>query len=131
MTQEDKELLLQDLCARLPYDVKCEVKGEKKIYTLNRIEIDYKQGHLFDFIEQKNGFNMQVYTSEVKPYLFPMSSMTEEQEKEFGSLIEVDIYGIGYDTVESIDWLNKNHFDFRDLIPKGLAKDATGLNIYY
>lgn len=125
MTQEEKDLLLQDLCSRLPYGVKCNV-GEETPCTLCRIEIDNKNGHLFDFIEKKNGLDMQVYLSEVKPYLFPLSSMTEEQEKEWRYTLSSD----GNITYETVGWLNKNNFDYNWLIPKGLAIDATGLNIY-
>ena len=67
-----------------------------------------------------------IYSNEYKPYLFPLSSMTEEQKKEWLYTLSSD-YNITYDTV---DWLNKNHFDYRGLIEKGLAIDATGLNIY-
>ena len=145
MTQEQKDLLLKDLCARLPYGVKCEIKGYKEVYTLNRIEIDYENGHLFDFKEQKNGFNMQVYSSEVKPYLFPMSSMTKKQESEYDDLdfnplydamehkyngIEEYMQLISKSKIDPIQWCYKNHFDCRGLIEKGLAIDATNLNIY-
>lgn len=125
--------MLKDLCARLPYVVKCNV-GDNKPYTLSRIEIDGKNGHLIDFIETKDGLDMQVYLSEVKPYLFPLSRMTNEQKKEYNSLCETILDDFGYpasfDTVDSIDWLNTNHFDYRGFILMGLAIDATGLNIY-
>ena len=62
----------------------------------------------------------------IKPYLFPMSSITEEQKKKWFYTLSSD-YHITYDTV---DWCNKNHFDYRGLIEKSLALDATGLNIY-
>lgn len=131
MTQEYKELLLKDLCARLPYGVKCDV-GNDKPYTLNRIEIDYKNGHLLDFIETKDELDMQVYLSEVKPYLFPLSSITEEQKKEYGNILIMNINTACSQLSDTFveDWLNKNHFDYRSLIEKGLAIDATGLNIY-
>jgi hypothetical protein len=123
----NKEVLLSELCSRLPYEVKCDI-GDNKPYTLNSIEVDYTGGHLIRFKEMINGFIMEVYLSEVKPYLFPMSSMTEEQSKEFYETF----HGSGnYDwTIETFDWLNKNHFDYRDLIGKGLAHSAVGLNIY-
>lgn len=130
MTQEEKNLLLEDLCNRLSYGVKCNV-GEETPYTLSGIEIDDVNGHLFDFVEKKNGLNMQVYLSEVKPYLFPLSSMTEEQRKEFDTTLkylpaeEIDVW-----TLDTYDWCNKNHFDYRGLIKKGLAIDATTMNIY-
>lgn len=127
MEQKDKELLLKDICARLPYGVKCNV-GEKIPYTLCRIEIDNVNGHLLDFIETKDGLDMQVYLSEVKPYLFPISSMSEKQNHEF--LSTCNGYCDYYWTEETFDWLNKNHFDYRGLIEKGLAIDATELNIY-
>lgn len=130
MTQEDKELLLKDVCGRLPYGVKCAIQGEKKVYTLSRVECDYKNGHLFDFVEQKNGFNMQVYTSEVKPYLFPLDSMTDEQKEEWKSLVIREAFSESDGTLTVQDFYNKNHIDYRGLIPKGLAIDATGLNIY-
>ena len=151
MKQEDKELLLKDLCARLPYGVKCNI-GEKNPYTLSSVSNDY-DGILIRFKEQKNGFNMEVYLSEVKPYLFHLSSMTEEQTKEVHSLIYQGVSESVDETKEwlktrkenelrpitltyllnfklVIDWLNENHFDYRGLIKKGLAIDATGLNIY-
>ena len=81
--------------------------------------------------------------TEIKPYLFPLSSMTEDQRKyitdrwgineEFDFEIKPDwgeyFVELG-DIVDFIDWLNENHFDYRGLIEKGLAIDATGLNIY-
>ena len=66
----------------------------------------------------------------VKPYLFPLSSMTEEQKKEYNYITERWMYDSSYSISDSIDWLNKNHFDYRGLIEKGLAIDADGLNIY-
>ena len=78
-----------------------------------------------------------IYIEYFKPYLFPLSSMTTEQRYELHDLIHnlnvLAIKGeIGDWIVSSseIDWYNKNHFDYRGLIPKGLAIDATGLNIY-
>lgn len=130
MTQEDKDLLLCDLCARLPYGVKVQIKNE--IVVLDSICDD--DGYHFNFIgEDREGVNIE----QVRPYLVPLSSMTEEQGKEleevdpeFYSLIcgNGDIH-VSMD-VRGYDWLNKNHFDYRGLIPKGLALDATGLGIY-
>lgn len=130
MTQEDKDLLLCDLCARLPYGVKVQIKNE--IVVLDSICDD--DGYHFNFIgEDREGVNIE----QVRPYLVPLSSMTEEQGKEleevdpeFYSLIcgNGDIH-VSMD-VRGYDWLNKNQFDYRGLIPKGLAIDATGLDIY-
>ena len=131
MTQEQKELLLKDLCARLPYGVKCNV-GDNKPYTLSRIEIDDNNGHLLDFIEMKNGLDMQVYLSEVKPYLFPMSSMTDEQTEELIKLINTG-QNDNNEFMRSlcrIEFYHKHHIDYRGLIPMGIAIDATNLNIY-
>lgn len=118
MTQEQKDLLLKDLCARLPYGT--------IVYAQNAVDwydSEICTQVISDVINED-------YI--VKPYLFPLSSMTEEQKKEYAHLLtytsNIDIIQI---TGESIyDWLNKNMFDWRGLIPKGLAKDATGLNIY-
>lgn len=118
MTQENKELLLKDLSTRLPYDVKCDI-NDNKPYTLSSISNDY-DGTLIRFKEQKNGLNMEVYLSEVKPYLFPLSSMSEEQKKE---LTYVIINDLGTEMLV-IDWYNKNHFDYRGLIERGLALEA-------
>lgn len=127
MKQEDKELLLKDICSRLPYGVKCQIQEDEYIYigTLCRIEVDNKNGHLLDFAESISCLDCQVYLSEIKPYLFPMSSMTEEQKED---MIKSSC-GIGsYKNV--FDWFNKNHYDYRGLIPMGLATDCTNLNIY-
>ena len=125
MTQEEKDLLLKDLCARLPYGVKLHCSSNVMIcigpYTLNAIVLD----RIF------NDNTKYVPFDEFKPYLFPLSSMTEEQYKEYTDM--------GYSVTErwwsmanyhQIEWLNENHFDYRGLIPMGLAIDATGLNIY-
>ena len=138
MKQEDKELLLKDLCARLPYGIKCNI-GEEASYTLCRIEVDDMNGHLLDFIETKNGLDVQVYLSECMPYLFPLSSMTEEQKKEYHSIIyrSIELHYNEYCDVIDIDFFDvlqefylKNHFDYRGLIEKGLAIDCSNLNIY-
>lgn len=138
MTQENKELLLKDLCARLPYNVICQVefkengKYNSKVMLLSGIFTDKA------YFTTKGG---SIYSNEYKPYLFPLSSMTDEQKKEYYNLCfeeerEEREYGewitkvYYHNTIESIDWLNKNHFDYRGLITMGLAIDATGLNIY-
>ena len=128
MTQEDKKLLLKDLCARLPYGVKC-------IVTKSRIEEGQKgdMGKLVCIcLEGVNCISDIPFFSEFgnfKPYLFPLSSMTEEQEKEYNNL---NCYELGCfpHTEEALDYLIKNHFDYRGLIEMGLAINATGLNIY-
>ena len=119
----DKELLLKDLCARLPYGVKVEsvfINTDTKKRKSCGIEV-------FDatcILMIRDGFG------EFKPYLFPLSSMTEKQKKEYQYITERWMYDSSYSISDSTDWLNKNHFDYRSLIEKGLAIDATGLNIY-
>ena len=123
MTQEDKQLLLKDLCARLPYGVKVEsvfINTDTKKRKSCGIEV-------FDatcILMIRDGFG------EFKPYLFPLSSMTEKQKKEYQYITERWMYDSSYSISDSTDWLNKNHFDYRNLIDKNLAIDATGLNIY-
>jgi hypothetical protein len=138
------ELLLKDLSARLPYGVFCDM-GLDYPLPLQSLFVDKLDGILLDFYE--DGKDYQVYLGEVKPYLFPLSSMTEEQKKECfkGTPLEIDKYGtiavkddfFGNSQytdleiyLEVIDWLNKNHFDYRGLISAGLAIDATDKNIY-
>lgn len=125
MEQKDKELLLKDLCARLPYGVKCKVSynsGAIKDADATLYSIDKDGFLMFDEI----GGDHREFLC--KPYLFPLSSMTEEQNHEF--LSTCNGYCDYYWTEETFDWFNKNHFDYRNLIDKGLANDATGLNIY-
>lgn len=136
MTQEQKDLLLKDLCGRLPHGVKCQVQEDEFTYigTLCRLEVDSKNGNLLDFAESMSGLDCQVYLSEVKPYLFPLSSMSEEQKVIYGDLCYAIIHSLAWDMQaalnELVDWLNENHFDYNNLIPMGLALDSTGLSIY-
>ena len=123
----DKELLLKDICARLPYGVKIQVPYEdgsgyfdETVWEVNN------DGHL-----HVNGWGIEY--EYVKPYLFPLSSMTEEHKmflKQQNWCIAISTSGTVETTIEGFDWLNKNHLDYRCLIEKGLAIDATGLNIY-
>lgn len=120
MTQEQKDLLLKDLCARLPYGVKISVNDKAEIL----------QGiNTLDNVVEYGSF-LSCGIEEVKPYLFPVSSMTDEQKNEFHKHCFSDMFGILFYTEETYDWLNANHFDYRRLIDKGLGIDATGLNIY-
>ena len=126
MTQENKELLLKDLCARLPHGVKCKILETNEVKILGSVQYD-GENTLFDFWEddQKIQYGHQLYLSEFKPYLFPLSSMTDEQKED---MIKSSC-GIGSDK-NVFDWYNKNHFDYRGLIEKSLALDATNLRIY-
>ena len=131
MTQEDKELLLKDLCARLSYGVKIQVNDN--IETVEGINI------LDSIIEF--GTYMVCDIEEVKPYLFPMSSMTEEQKQEYTYIVnyispdDTENWAEGeFVYVNQIEQLlhfyHTNHLDYRGLIAKDLALDATGKNIY-
>ena len=119
MTQEDKELLLKDLCERLPYGVKISVNNN--IESLQGINV------LDNVVEYGSFLSSNI--EEVKPYLFPLSSMTEEQEEEYNDL---NSYELGWfpHTEKALDYLIKNNFDYRGLIEKSLALDATVLDIY-
>jgi hypothetical protein len=125
MEKEDKELLLKDLCARLPYGVKVheDIQGNFTLIGLMNDRVltscEVENHH--------NNFPIEI----IKPYLFPLSSMTEEQKKEYHELIG-GMFGtsalINFEVLE--DFFHKNHLDYRGLIEKSLALDATGLNIY-
>lgn len=126
MTQEQKELLLKNLCARLPYGVVVNVKG-----------FDYDYNSKLTQIYNGVGCSIQVTTNmpydieQVKPYLFPLSSMTVGQGQEFAATLKyLPAEEIDFWTLNTFDWCNKNHFDYRNLIGKGLAIDATRKNIY-
>jgi len=137
MTQEEKDLLLKDLCGRLPYGVMYETKYGPRI--INDLFI-YSNGPVYT--DHNVGDYNEVYGIElghIKPYLRPMSSMTEEEEKElsiilnyefyvdddFALVAEDDRHRIRLELCDGyIDWLNAHHFDFRNLIEKGLALEA-------
>lgn len=128
MTNEQKELLLKDLCARLPYGVKIAMPGlwdnEITIEPLN--EIFKGDDNLFRV--NGNGHCIEY----IKPYLFPISSMTAEQRREYTHIVNMygNIAATQMNGITIQDWFNKNHFDYRGLIDKGLAIDATNKNIY-
>lgn len=153
MKQDDKELMLKDLCCRLPYGVKAYVKNWSKlegrwiegVYTIKSI---YPAVDSI-FVSSNIGSVEVILESdsyEIQPYLFPLSSMTDEQRKELEELglgfyvtcQDIDDDGYMWDEkvfqiipcTETDDWMNAHHFDYRGLIEKSLALDATGLNIY-
>lgn len=98
MTHEERQLLLKDICARLPYGVKCrQFKLDSQVCTLSS-DLLYK-------------------VENIEPYLRPMSSMTEEEEKEYHNIFRISMW-------DSVDWLLAHHFDYRGLIEKGLALEA-------
>ena len=138
MEKKDKDLLLKDLCARLPYGVK--VACNKNVYTVNGLDLIVTDEGDWEYAVTAKGI-APIEIDFIKPYLFPLSSMTEEQKNDcpIGETnLNIIKSNIGYGIIEIpwqllylfVEWCNKNHFDYRGLIPKGLALDATGLNIY-
>lgn len=130
MTQEEKELLLQDLSARLPYGVQVEIEGYN-IGILKSID--------GGTISTDRGINYPLRY--VKPYLRPLSGMTEEERDELSDYlcerVMSDKIGITFPPdptqgkgvtfrwmQDCLDWLNERHFDYRNLIPMGLALEA-------
>lgn len=145
MNEKEKDLLIKDLCARIHYNVvgKCEIDASydtpfDTIYQTHKFDAvvyGLKADSLFVYPLIENKDEQEFANEEVangidildfKPYLFPLSSMTEEQQANLTKFVANGIHG------ENIlyDWYNKNHFDYRGLITMGLALDATGLNIY-
>lgn len=154
MTQEDKELLLRDLCARLPYGVVIQEKCLEHNETFFPYAEDNKVVNIDaneDLVITNGG--SRYYIEDIKPYLFPLL-MTEEQKEELNRVTNGKFISYGtyidnckprnwsewgtteYNWIRHHDvdllhtWLNKNHFDYRGLIEKGLAIDATGQNVY-
>ena len=128
MTQEDKELLIKDLCARLPYSKEIVVKiGNYSDYTLIAYNVR-KDEFIVELIKNEIPHYIGVIAKIIKPYLRPMSSMTEEEENEYILLSNHCIAtSVGFAHIEAqilIDWLNANHFDYHGLIEKGLALEA-------
>lgn len=149
MTQEDKELLLKDLCARLNTNLVCSIYRTDDQGVGYRNEILYGYCNIEGWDEFYFGEDCGIsinYVSKIKPYLFPLSSMTREQlfevqeilgkneieiEDGFLSIIDSSRNTISYlEILALLNWFYKNHFDINGLIPMGLAINATGLNIY-
>lgn len=128
MTQEEKDLLLKDLCSRLPYGVKAKYYGSaEECECCDTIE------GIYPMDDEIVIGQYELSIDEIKPYLFPLESMTEEATREFSATLEwikAKGHSASVMTYDSFDCLNKHHIDYRGLIPMGLAIDATGLNIY-
>ena len=118
MTEEERQLLFKDLCARLPYGVKVKNKiGQIQTLSLGNADL----ARLFYEDSSIIIKNLSL------PLLRPMSSMTEEEDEEYSKTLYVTDYGnfvTSEPTIRTFDWLNAHHFDYRDLISKGLALEA-------
>ena len=153
MTQEDKELLLKDLCTRLNTKLVCSIYRTDDEGTGYRDEIlhGYCKGDIwYEFYFREDCSIGIDNVSKIKPYLLPLSSMVEEIIEEFNNLFNGSFQDFNQGVISAsrvwdknepvfvgelecsklIDWFNAHHIDYRGLIPKGLAIDATGLNIY-
>ena len=136
MNREEKYLVIDDISGRIPHGVVFNTDWGNK--TLKGIQYDNVNTLLYFGVCNSTNKVIETYVSEVKPYLFPISSMSDKQKKELDdTLIRLNLKALS-DEMSSeviatyeIDFYNKNHIDYRGLIPKGLAMDATGLNIYF
>ena len=127
MTKENKELIFKELCARLPYNVKCKIW--LKYGTTEEGLLDLQHNYC-NVLQDAFYYNK---IKDIKPYLFPLSSMTDEEKEEYCQLQQRVIYNskgvINEDVTKYINWCYKKHLDINNLIPMELAIDATGLNI--
>ena len=123
MTNEEKQLLLKDICARIPYGLFCQTEdGKGKLISVEcstgedlvYVDLGYPEAKECDLNEGDS----------IKPYLRPMPSVTEEEYKDLVSLVSQDLDLNEVNASIEIDWLLKHHFDFRGLIPMGLAIEA-------
>ena len=142
MTQQEKQILLKDLCGRVPYVtfVYVEWHETEELEICEGCEDEEEEPNIHTLIscnyygECDLDDNLCKTIYDIKPYLRPMSSMTKEERREYDKLIAKCIYdpdAYFFDNHNSLyDWLNAHHFDVRGLIGKGLAIDCTGLNIY-
>ena len=119
MTKKNKQLLLVDLCARLPYKVVCR-KDAKTV-----------DGESFYLDEYPSAIELTKYLNcdieiNIKPYLRPMNSMTEEEVEKYYNIVDDPNAVENFERLNLtlLDWLNKHHFDYRGLIEKGLAIEA-------
>ena len=128
MTQEEKDLLIKDLCARLPYHTRVKVWLKDGTTEEGALDLEHNYG---DVLRDAFYYDKIV---KIKPFLFPLSSMTEEEKEEYCQLQQKVIYNskgvINEDVTKYINWCYKKHLDINNLIPMELAIDATGLNIY-
>ena len=121
MTQEEKQLLLRDLCARLPYGVICHTEeGDGHLCSINQTIFGTEYGLNINPLKRDYFNDSETDEQAIKPYLRPMSSMTEEEKGEYFNSYDWEYFEEG----TPFDWLNAHHFDYRGLIEKGLALEA-------
>lgn len=150
MTREQKDLLLKDLCSRLPYKVIVDYSYNVfDVYNGNHVFHDSKCNLTCSLLDVFISTRQNEKTEYIKPYLFPLSSMTDDQfcdfycrfvenktdykdfkKHYFDGCLWNEVLTTIDDCGDIIDWFNKYHFDYRGFIDKGLAIDATGLDIY-
>lgn len=111
LSAEDADLLVKDLCARLPYGVVCRMGGEGRATVVGKLT----PIGLFQFMEEGMG---------CVPYLRPMDRKTAAETKELNNVLYFQYYSDDSCMCESNDWLSQHHFDYRGLIGKGLALEA-------
>lgn len=135
MTKEEKQLLLKGLCARLLYGVICHTEeGDGYLCSINQTIFGTEYGININPLKRDYFNDSETEEQAVKPYLRPMSSMTEEEKEEIRqqfcyeweeSEVELMYYSIEIGDADClIDWFLEHHLDFRGLIPKGLALEA-------
>lgn len=131
MTHAEKDLLLKDLCARLPYGVVVGTTDNDgtipnfwNLVSYNNLTEDVR------LVNCEVNAERLTYFGDAKPYLFPLSHMTEEQKEEWKSLLIREAFGTSDNVFTPQDFYNKHHLDYRGLIPMGLANDATWKNVY-
>lgn len=131
MTQKEKQLIIEDLCARLPYWPNVLTKDNDKGHIIG---VDDTENGVFviHIIEDGDSYTCDESIENFKPYLRPMSSMTKEEENELGNFVAAIMFASQSKnpffqlTREALlgVFFNKHHIDYRELIPMGLALEA-------
>ena len=128
MTKEEEKLLLTDLCSRIPYGVRVKFTEFSSLKDKELIGINtYDNDMSIVTCKTENGI-ITMPLKYVKPYLLPLSNLNDKQYEEYWELEHSG--DMEHLSIPLLAWLNKNHFDYRGLIPMGLAIDATNLKIY-